>query len=105
MIWLNLAKRLLPFFVTFMLGLFVASFFVTFSAPKIRYNRSSYEPKHYEYNRSCWNQKKSRDRAQRSRDFDELTKDDRQLRNGEINFDAVAPVAPDAPTMPRQNRR
>ncbi len=104
MILLNLAKRLLPFFVTFMLGLFIASFFVTLSAPNIRYKRN-YEPRNYEYNKSCWNQKKHQNRQLRSRDFDELTKDDAQLRSGEINFDAVAPVAPDAPTMPRHNRR
>ena len=104
MILLNLAKRLLPFFATFMLGLFIASFFVTLSAPTIRY-KHNYEPRSYEYNKSCWNQKKHRDRTSRSRDLDQLTNDAELRGNGEINFDAVAPVAPDAPTMPRHNRR
>lgn len=110
MVLLNLAKRLLPFFLTFTLGLFIASFFVTLSTPQIRYKRnrehsSNYKYNNHEYNKSCWNSKKHQERAFRQQDFNESTFDDAQLRDGEINFDAVAPAAPDAPTVPRKERR
>lgn len=46
----GLLKRLLPFFVTFAVGLFIASFFVSIAAPRFNgFNRGG--KRHSEYNR------------------------------------------------------
>ena len=37
--FLGLLKRFAPFFITFALGLFVASFFITISAPRFQFRR------------------------------------------------------------------
>ena len=42
-------KRIVPFFLTFAVGLFVASFFVTIAAPKFEFNRGW--RKHQQYHR------------------------------------------------------
>lgn len=105
MVWLNLFKRIAPFFATFMLGLFVASFFVTVTAPRIRVRRDNY--RNYEYqNKSCWNQHNKFERRQSRTNLDPNVYDDElRMRDGEINFDAIAPVAPDVNTVPRSDRR
>ncbi len=41
-------KRIVPFAATFILGLFVASFFVTLSVPRLQFNRNYH--RHYKYN-------------------------------------------------------
>jgi hypothetical protein len=46
---MGLVKRIAPFFLTFALGLFVASFFVSIALPNIRVNRGW--RKHKEYDR------------------------------------------------------
>jgi len=43
-------KRTVPFFLTFAIGLFVASFFVTVSAPSFQFNRGW--KKHRQYHRT-----------------------------------------------------
>jgi len=42
-------KRVLPFFLTFAVGLFIASFFVSIAAPKFEFNRGW--RKHQQYHR------------------------------------------------------
>lgn len=42
-------KRVLPFFLTFSVGLFIASFFVTIAAPTFQFNRGW--RKHQQYHR------------------------------------------------------
>lgn len=42
-------KRIVPFFLTFAVGLFIASFFVTVSAPRFQFKRGF--NKHREYDR------------------------------------------------------
>lgn len=50
---MNLLKRFLPFFLTFVLGLFIASFFVSVGLPKFnKYERRGWK-RHSEY--SCPN--------------------------------------------------
>ncbi len=40
-------KRVLPFFLTFAVGLFIASFFVSIAAPKFQFNRGWRKHQHY----------------------------------------------------------
>lgn len=104
MVWLNIIKRFAPFAATFLLGLFVASFFVTVSTPRINVRRDNY--RNYEYqNKSCWNQRNKFERRQSKKIDPTMYDDDLRLRDGEINFDAIAPVAPDAPIVPRGDKR
>jgi hypothetical protein len=43
-------KRVLPFFLTFAVGLFIASFFVTIAAPNFKFNRGF--RRHQQYHRA-----------------------------------------------------
>jgi hypothetical protein len=50
--FIGIIKRVIPFFLTFAAGLFIASFFVSLSAPRfggIRKNRSERHGKHCEF--------------------------------------------------------
>lgn len=44
----GLLKRLLPFFLTFAVGLFIASFFVTVAAPNFEFNRGFRRHRQYD---------------------------------------------------------
>ena len=44
-------KRILPFFLTFALGLLIASFFVTIKVPNFNSGRQSWRYQHREYDR------------------------------------------------------
>lgn len=49
----NFIKRILPFFLTFAVGLFVASFFVTIAAPTFKFSlRGERYRRHQEYHRT-----------------------------------------------------
>lgn len=45
------AKRVLPFFLTFAVGLFIASFFVSIAAPSFQFPNRVSRKKHREYDR------------------------------------------------------
>ena len=44
-------KRVLPFFLTFAVGLFIASFFVTVAAPSFQFQNRSWKRNHRQYDR------------------------------------------------------
>ena len=44
-------KRLVPFFLTFAVGLFIASFFMTIAAPNFQFPSRDRKRKHYQYDR------------------------------------------------------
>jgi hypothetical protein len=44
-------KRVLPFFLTFAVGLFIASFFVTVAAPNFQFQNRSWKRNHRQYDR------------------------------------------------------
>lgn len=45
------AKRVLPFFLTFAVGLFIASFFVTIAAPSFQFPNRGWRKNHRQYDR------------------------------------------------------
>lgn len=47
--FVSIVKRVAPFFLTFAVGLFIASFFVTVAAPNFQFNRGL--SKHRQYHR------------------------------------------------------
>lgn len=44
-------KRVLPFFLTFAVGLFIASFFVTIAAPSFQFQNRGWKRNHRQYDR------------------------------------------------------
>jgi len=44
-------KRVVPFFLTFAVGLFIASFFVTIAAPRFEFKNRSWKRNHRQYDR------------------------------------------------------
>ena len=44
-------KRIIPFFLTFAVGLFIASFFVSIAAPNFQFKRSNWKRNHRQYDR------------------------------------------------------
>lgn len=44
-------KRILPFFLTFAVGLFIASFFVSVAAPSFQFKNRNWKKNHREYDR------------------------------------------------------
>lgn len=98
--WIELAKRFVPFTVALTLGLLVASFFVSLK-PSTRFRiEPRYEYNQKYYNKSCWSHNKRFDR-----DFEQRNQaSDFGFQEGEIDFNSITPVAPAAPTVPRERR-
>ena len=101
---LMLVKRILPFALTLALGIFIASFFVSFSAPKLRFESR------YEYHNACrLNRNAERQRLrfeQQNQDFDNLD----ELVSPPpvppaIRFNDFPVKPPVAPTVPRSSYR
>ena len=101
---LMLVKRILPFALTLAVGIFIASFFVSFSLPKLRFETR------YEYHNSCrQNRMAERERLrleQENQDFDDL---DELVPPPPvppaIRFNDFPVKPPAAPTVPRASYR
>ncbi|HEX8197845.1 MAG TPA: hypothetical protein VF571_16760 [Pyrinomonadaceae bacterium] len=96
---MNLLKRFLPFFLTFVLGLFIASFFVSVALPKVNYERRGWK-RHSEY--SCpsrYERNNLRYQLDSVRRENERLRDEIRL-NRELELDAV-PLPPVPPPPPR----
>ena len=93
--WLDIIKRFAPFFLTFALGLFVASFFVSVSAPSFQFKNRSWKNKR-EYHRLRYENKQLRERnAQLEREKAS------RISDLDINLDVPPPpVAPLPPPPP-----
>lgn len=90
MMWV---KRLVPFVLTFVLGLFIASFFISLTLPQFKFERRQ------KYNRYCnmesqWRQQQERREAVRRQ---------REAFRGEQKFSVEQPVftPPLEPVVPR----
>jgi len=88
-------KRIVPFAATFILGLFVASFFVTLSVPRLQFNRNYH--RHYKYN------ERHQLRLENQRLREELRIQQIRLaeREARVNFDSDADLlVPPPPPLP-----
>ncbi|NNE99483.1 MAG: hypothetical protein HKN25_10735 [Pyrinomonadaceae bacterium] len=105
--YLEVVKRIVPFIAALVLGVFVASFFVSISAPTVRVDRSWKSSKHRDYNRL------QRENRCLKRANKRLKRERRKILEVEREFDRVMelvpppapmapapPVAPDAPPPP-----
>jgi hypothetical protein len=92
-------KRVVPFFLTFAVGLFIASFFVTIAAPTFQFTNRSWRKNHRQYDR------------QREADIQRLREENMHLKNQlldknseNVDFQelkySVPPPMPPAPPAP-----
>lgn len=98
--WSALFKRFVPFFLTFTLGLFVASFFVSIAAPSFQFKNRGW--KYREYKRMKCENDRLRERVQRL---------ERERLSAETDFEMnlnvpppPLPPAPPALSVPRRDR-
>ena len=91
--FLSLIKRVAPFVLTFALGLFIASFFVTVAAPNLQFRRGF--SKHREYHRRMEfeNQQLREENIRLKNRLAEMEKRDWVL-------DRIPPPPPAPPVMP-----
>ena len=88
------AKRILPFFLTFAVGLFIASFFVSIAAPSLQFPSRSSRRNHKEYDR------------QRELEVQRLRDENLRLRNQQTieldtaDFRSLENAVPPLPPMP-----
>jgi hypothetical protein len=88
-------KRVLPFFLTFAVGLFIASFFVSITAPKFQFNRGW--RKHQQYHRTM-EFENQRLREENSRLKKQLADNDlHNLNNRDFDVDFAVPPPPPLP--------
>ena len=84
-------KRILPFFLTFAVGLFIASFFVSVAAPSFQFkNRDG--KKHREYHRLKYENRQLRERVQRLERERSMA-----ASEFEVNLDVPPPPMPPMP--------
>ena len=106
-------KRIVPFFLTFAVGLFIASFFVTIAAPSFQFKSRNWKRNHRQYDRQMeLENQRLRDENLRLRN-EVQRKIDRFSANYELNSDGtnefVPPPIPntlgsDGITEPRRTR-
>ncbi len=94
--FLEVVKRIVPFIAALVIGLFVASFFVSLSAPSVRVERSWKKSKHRDYHRlkrqnKCL--KRENRRLKRERSIQ------RRKLDVERQFDSVMELVPPPPPM------
>ena len=97
--FMSLVKRIAPFMLTFAVGLFIASFFVTVAAPNFQFRRGGFK-RHREYDRQMQTENE-RLRQENERLIKRMAEMENRDRFIEPDFDVVVPPPPPvAPTMP-----
>lgn len=98
MSYLAIFKRIIPFFLTFAAGLFIASFFIQISAPSFPKGESRRSKRHG-YNKLAAENDQLRRENERLRQQNEIL---RQVHDNweSSTADFVIPVSPDTPPAP-----
>jgi hypothetical protein len=97
------AKRVLPFLLTFAVGLFIASFFVSIAAPNFQFPNRSSRKKHREYDRQRELEiQRLRDENLRLRNQQALVLDNADFQNLKYAVPPPPPIAPPAPLVPQR---
>ncbi len=101
----SLIKRIAPFFLTFAVGLFIASFFVTVAAPNFQFRRGFNHHKEMDRQMQFENQR-LRDENERLRNRLEDAERSDWVINPDIDVPPPPPVAPSMPmkTIPYKAR-
>ena len=93
----SLVKRIAPFFLTFAVGLFIASFFVTVAAPNFQFRRGF--SRHREMDRQM-RMENDRLRQENNRLKNRLAETEKRDWVFENDLDVPPPPPPVAPVMP-----
>ncbi len=100
-------KRVVPFFLTFAVGLFIASFFVSIAAPNFQFRRDF--RKHREYHRTMESQiqQLEKENSRLKRELSE--REGREMTNyafeDNFNVPPPPPMPPAPPVAPRKSNR
>jgi cell shape-determining protein MreC len=95
--FISLVKRVAPFFLTFAVGLFIASFFVTVAAPNFQFRRGFNRHQQYHRRIESENQQLREENNRLKNRLAEAEKRDWVL---ESDLDVPPPAPPVPPTMP-----
>ncbi len=100
------AKRVLPFFLTFAVGLFIASFFVSIAAPNFQFPNRNSRRTHREYDRQ--RDAQLRQLSERNADLEkqlaDKDSDTSDFQNLNYTVPPVPPMPPTLRSVPRQER-
>jgi hypothetical protein len=103
MLYKGVLKRVLPFFLTFAAGLFIASFFVSIASPSFSFPRRSH--KHREVHRlRMENQDLRRSNSELRRQLEEARRNSDLRFSVDSDFPNFDPPPPPAPRAPRFER-
>ena len=101
----SLIKRIAPFFLTFAVGLFIASFFVTVAAPNFQFRRGFNHHREMDRQMQCENQRLRQENERLRNRLNEMEESDWVI-SPDINVPPPPPVAPIKPlyTVPNKSR-
>lgn len=105
MLYKGVLKRVLPFFLTFAAGLFIASFFVSITTPSFSFPRKSY--KHREMQRlRIENQELKKSNCELRRQLEEArgNSETKIAVDGQLPLEFNVPPPPPPPAAPRHSR-
>ena len=94
-------KRIFPFFLTFSVGLLVASFFVSIAAPNFQFRREGKYRKYYRM--KVENERLRRENQRLERRLAEMK--DAEVEFMELTVPPPPPVPPPAPVAPQRSNR
>lgn len=94
-------KRVAPFFLTFAVGLFIASFFITVAAPRFSFKSRDYRKSHRQYHHQIEseNQRLKDENLRLKKQLTDKSFNDVDFQ--ELKFSAPAPPPPPAPPSVR----
>ena len=103
MLYKGVLKRVLPFFLTFAAGLFIASFFVSIAAPSFNFPRRSH--KYREMHRlRMENQDLRRSNSELRRQVEDARRNAEVMPSADFDFYVPPPPPPPAPRASRFER-
>ena len=93
-------KRIVPFFLTFAVGLFIASFFVSIAAPSFNFSLRGERRRHFERDRMMEfeNQRLNEENLRLKKQLEDA--DEINVRNLKYNYDFDVPPVPLMPPPP-----
>ncbi len=96
-------KRVLPFFLTFAVGLFIASFFVSIAAPNLQFPSRNSRKNHREYDQQREIEiQQLRDEVFRLKNSQVLDSDNIDYRN--LKYVPAPPMPPTLKNVPREEK-
>jgi hypothetical protein len=97
--FVSIVKRVAPFFLTFAVGLFIASFFVTVAAPSFQFNRGFSKHRQYHRRIEAENQRLREENLYLRNRVTEMEKRDWVFEEAPTSIPSL-PAAPEAPAVP-----